>query len=262
MLSWFFKKRKATEPTDEVAQDAAAEQARAPQSTQSPEAARAIERWDASIADIESRFEEVLARARADSEAALGSLQADFGPLSRIWSAIEHQMHQHTEEISDSWDEISDQLSEIDDVSEEVIDREGNKRDLASCEIEIRYTRAYREEMARAAEALRQLGTVEASSLFVASGALFIGQRQAQQAWEAMTRAETRINLYRESRDVPMPLLEELESSARQYWTTLFSVEAEHVPDKQRHVADKIESRMKDVNRTLQQHWQWRQRNG
>lgn len=90
-----------------------------------------------------------------------------------------------------------------------------------------------------------------------AASALFLGQRAAQAAWEAMRRSETRIKSYRDKRDVPLSLLKELESSARQYWNTALTVEAEHVPEVRRHVASKVESYMKEVEKTLRQFWQW-----
>jgi hypothetical protein len=75
-----------------------------------------------------------------------------------------------------------------------------------------------------------------------------------------MTKAQTRINSYRDRKDVPLTLLKELESSTRRYHTTVLNVEAEHVPVQRPYVAAKLDRAMKDVERTLRQYWQWRGR--
>ena len=72
----------------------------------------------------------------------------------------------------------------------------------------------------------------------------------------------TQINQYRDRKDVPFDLLQQYEAAARGYWTTRFHVEAELVPEQRQFVAQKIESYMKSVNKTLRQHWQWRQHVG
>ena len=77
-----------------------------------------------------------------------------------------------------------------------------------------------------------------------------------------MMRAQTAINGYRDRKDVPLALLEELEATSRSYWTTVLMVEAEHVPELTQYVDAKIDRYMKDVTRTLQQYWQWRGRKG
>jgi hypothetical protein len=269
-MGWFSRKKKVkAEPepprVDPPPQPAAAEP---PASAGAGEVAAITGRWEATIADIASRLDQVLAQATTESEALLGSLGTDFGPLDRIWSPAKARMHEHTEMVSDAWDAISDELSEVDGLPEGVMSREGGKRDLATCELEIRYERAYRTVMARAAEAMiaaAERGQVDADvarRMILASGGLFLGQREAQEAWEAMRRAETRINNYREKRAVPLELLKELESSARTYWTTALGVEARHAPEQQPYVAAKIESYMKDVGKTLRRYWQWREQAG
>ena len=73
--------------------------------------------------------------------------------------------------------------------------------------------------MARAAANMQQWaatsGDPTARRVFAGSGALCLGQRAAFDAWEAMTRAETKMGQYRKSRDVPMSLLEQYETAAR-----------------------------------------------
>jgi len=283
-MGWFTRKPKAPapgdapdEPSEQPAPAQGAQGARSPLPGASPlrphppppglteggSLAPIVARWDAAIADIERRWDATLEQAVAASDRMLASGQGDMEPLTRSWGPVEHQMHQLTDEVSERWDQISDLLSE-ECAGEEVMQREGGKLDLASCELEIRYQRAFRATMARAAELMREraLASADPASamrVFAASGALFIGQRAAQASWEAMRRAETRINNYRDKRAVPLALLEELESTARGHWTTLFTTEAELVPELQRYVAAKIESSMKSVEKTLRQFWQWRE---
>ncbi|MFH0900009.1 MAG: hypothetical protein V2A73_05200, partial [Pseudomonadota bacterium] len=170
--------------------------------------------------------------------------------------------------------------------------------DLANCELNIRYTRVHRTAMARAVEQLRRRALEQADARrcrqcgellpavtvvsqavgvtcaacsganvvdpgpamrMFAAGAIYLGQVAAADAWDSWKRAEARIDNYRNKGDVPMALLKELESSARQYWTTTLSVEAEHVPELQPHVVAKVDSYMKEVRKKLQDFWQWRQ---
>ena len=94
----------------------------------------------------------------------------------------------------------------------------------------------------------------------VAGCAIYVGQSRAQDDWETMTRAENEINSFRDRKDVPMPLLERYHDAAQRYWTVVLETEAELVPVNKPHVAAKIERYMKDVQKLLRQHWQWRER--
>jgi phage FluMu protein Com len=64
-------------------------------------------------------------------------------------------MHQDGEQIAQTWLRISDELSAADDLPEGVVWREGAKRNWATSEIKIRYTRAYRLAVAAAADVMR-----------------------------------------------------------------------------------------------------------
>jgi hypothetical protein len=219
-------------------------------------------RWDAAIARVLQHAELHLARASAESEPLLASSD-DFQALSRLWSRTQAELHPLGQQLSDSWDAILDELSEQ-PAAEGVTAHEAAKRDLATMELEIRYTRAFRTVMARAADELKrradERGNEALRAVFVASGALYLGERAALADWERMLRAQTSINGYREAKDVPLALLEELEASARRYFTTLLEVEASHAPLQAPYVALKLERYMKDIERTLRQHWQWRAR--
>jgi hypothetical protein len=265
--------------------------------------AQIIQRWDARIADILARSDELLGQAKTASEPLIEALRSDMGPLTQSWMAVEHRMHQHGEEVSEAWDEVSDELAEVDDPGDGLMDREGGKRDLTQVEIEIRFQRARIEVMARAAEKMRaaalatdarerrctqcgapldrvkpvsqalnvecgycaSMNTIEPSHalrLFASSGSLYLGEREALEAWAAMRRAEVRIHQFRNARDVPLALLEEFEAAARLYWTTRLGVEAQYVPEDAKYLDTRLAARMKDVERTLRRHWQWRQRSG
>jgi hypothetical protein len=111
----------------------------------------------------------------------------------------------------------------------------------------------------------RAVNTIEpgqALRAFAATGALALAEREALPLWEEMTRALTQINHYRDRKDVPFALLEQYESAARGYWTTRHTVEGDLVPEQRPYAAQRIESNMKGVHKTLRQHWQWRQQRG
>ena len=259
-----------------------------------------IERWNAAIADVLVRVDATLADASAGSQAVIAHIGSDLTPLMQPWAVVEHQMHQYREQIAQTWNRISDEFSDVDDLPDGVVWREGGKRNWATSEIEIKYTRAYRLAVADAAEGMRQralqadaraiwcrrcgapldrirlsglalnvecgycraVNTIEpgrALRAFAAAGALALAERQALDQWEAMTRALTQINHYRERKDVPLELLREYERAGRGYWTELLTAEADFAPEQRPFVAEKIESYLKSVRKTLRQHWQWRQ---
>ncbi len=99
----------------------------------------------------------------------------------------------------------------------------------------------------------------QALRTFAGVGAMALAERQALDLWEAMTRVLTQINDYRDRNDVPLGLLHEFERAGRGYWTERVIAEASFVPEQRQFAAQKIEFGMKGVNKTLRQHWQWRQ---
>jgi hypothetical protein len=115
-----------------------------------------IERWNAAIADVLRRVDATLADAGAGSQAVIQHLGSDLAPLTEPWGAVQHQMHQYREQVAKTWLRISDELSAAGGLPEGLMWREGGKRDWATREIEIRYTRAHRLAMAAAADVLRQ----------------------------------------------------------------------------------------------------------
>jgi phage FluMu protein Com len=264
---------------------------------------RIIDKWNAAITDVLARFDATLAEATAGSQALIAHIGLDMTPLVQPWGAVHHQMHRHTEEVAEAWERISDELSEVDDLPDGLMFHEGGKRDWATTELEVRYTRAYRLAVAAAADVMRQralqadarachcvhcgatldriqlsgmalnvecgycraINTIEpgtALRTFAAVGAMCLAEREALPLWEAMTRALTQINQYRERKDVPLGLLQDYERYARGYWTTRIGMEADFVPEQRQFVEQKIDSYMKGVAKTLKQHWQWRQHAG
>lgn len=115
-----------------------------------------IERWNAAIADVFVRVDATLADASAGSQAMIPQMGSDLTPLVQAWGAVQHQMHQYREQITETWNRISDEFSDVDDLPDGVVWREGGKRNWATSEIEIKYTRAYRLAVADAAEGMRQ----------------------------------------------------------------------------------------------------------
>jgi hypothetical protein len=222
-----------------------------------------VKRWEAAIADVLRRADALLAQRSAESDALVAAQGPDFPALGRLWSRTEAEYRPFSEELQSAWDVILDELADL-AVGHETTQSEGTKRDLAACELEIRHTRALRLVMARAAERLKrdadERGDATLHAAFEGSGARHLAERAGHEDWERMTRAHTRIKNFRDTKDVPIVLLKELESSARRYFTTLFTVEAELLPLQAPYVAAKIERHMKDIERTLRQHWQWRER--
>lgn len=110
----------------------------------------------------------------------------------------------------------------------------------------------------------RAVNTIEPGAslrMFAAGGALALAEHAALSHWEAMKRAEIRIDQYRDKKAVPMDLLRAFESSSRAYHGTRLEVEAQHVPEQRAYVAMKLERYMKDAEKKLRQFWQWRERN-
>jgi hypothetical protein len=257
MLSWFRKKPEAVA--------APAVSAAGPSGSNTDARIDAIVRsWDSTIASLLRQSDELLAKASAEHDAALASLGSDLQIFSRIWSRTQAQHRTFGEQLQEVWNTICDDLANL-APPEEVMNREGAKRDLSNCELQIQYTRAERFAMARVAEELKRradAGDEAARGNLVGSYARYLGERAAHADWEIMQRAQARINVPRDRKDVPLAQLEELESSARRYFTTWLEVEASHAPLQQPYVAAKIERYMKDIEKTLRQYWQWRGRNG
>ena len=116
-----------------------------------------IAKWDAKLAEIQERWAAMLAEATEGSAPLVEATESDLAPLTRPWTAVQNQMHNFTEEVSDLWDEISDELSELgDELPDEEMDKQGEKRDLVSCDIEIAYNREYHKVMGAAADKMRE----------------------------------------------------------------------------------------------------------
>lgn len=261
-MGWF--SRRSSKKSSEVEEQRPVASEDAEVAAQTAEAAAVVARWDKAIAKIQARFDEVLQQALTESEPLIAATQTDLGPVTRVWNGVEAKKHKHCDKISDRWDRICDDLAELDELPDELIDREGDKRDRANCEIDVRYHRAYRDVMARAAEQMQQWaatsGDANAQAIFAGSGALCLAQRAAFDSWATMKRAETEMNSYRNKRDVPMTLLEEFSDAARAYWETLLTVEADQVPEIRQHVPMKLAGYTKTIEKTLRQYWQWRER--
>ena len=108
----------------------------------------------------------------------------------------------------------------------------------------------------------RAVNTIEPGRelrMFAAVGAMALAERQALDLWEAMTRTHNQISSYRDRKDVPLDLLRQYERAGRGYYTTRVTAEADYAPEQRPFVAQKIDSYMKSVHKTLRQHWQWRE---
>lgn len=115
-----------------------------------------VARWDAAREAILARFDRVLSEVTAVSEPLAAGVTTDSSALQRMWQPVEAKMHAMTGEVSDAWDEISDEMSELDGAPEQGVSIEGNKRDAATTEIEIRHGRVRAAIFAKVAVAMHQ----------------------------------------------------------------------------------------------------------
>ena len=163
MLSWFRKKTKdATaelpamtvsvpdDDTEELPSGVPIAVARV------DKAGELIRRWDAKRGEVRARVEALLAEAEAASAPLIEAARTDLTPLTLPWNTVTAHIHDAREEISEAWNQISDQMSECEGFTHEMMFSEGNKRDLASLELELLHERVYGGVMARAAEQMRR----------------------------------------------------------------------------------------------------------
>ena len=299
MVFGLFKKKKAAQPQASVESvppaHAAPAQGAPPMSFQPP---AVCADWDRFIAEVQGRLQELLQQKVAESEPLIAAVQGDTQALMLLWGAVEHQMQNLQEEISDRWDEVCDELADDESASEELVNAEGQKRDLGNLELELAYLGAYREVCARAAKKMMDWAlnedartrfcsecggplvsfligqaqniqcpacgadqTVEPGQsfrMFAASGARWVGEWDAFPHFQAMKRFECQIQQYRNSQDVPLELLKSYHDAAQEYWGTAFGVEAQLVPQMAKDIPNKVAAMMKGAQKLLRQHWQWR----
>jgi hypothetical protein len=158
MLSWFRKKSKDTTP-EPIAVAAVAVADTLPSAAAPPrvdKAAELIRRWDAMRTEVRARVEALLAEAAAASQPLIDAVRSDMTPLTLPWNTVEARIRDARDEISEAWNRISDEMSECEGFTHEMMFSEGNKRDLASLELELLHERIYGGVMARAAERMRQ----------------------------------------------------------------------------------------------------------
>jgi hypothetical protein len=160
MLSWFRKKSNDVTPeqaTPAVVAEPPAAVAESPApAPRVDQAGELIRRWDAMRTAIRARVEAMLAEAAAASEPLIAAVRTDLTPLTLPWNTVAVGVREARDEISEGWNQISDEMSECEGFTHEMMFSEGNKRDLASLELELLHERIYGDVMARAAERMRQ----------------------------------------------------------------------------------------------------------
>jgi hypothetical protein len=129
-----------------------------------------IIRWDASLAATREQFERVLAEAWNATAPMVADTRLDLVPLTRVWGAVERQLHLHTSRVSDAWSATSDALSAIDGLPVELTWREGSKRDATNRELALRHDQYYRTMMAQAAEHMRRFALLQDAAEHACSG--------------------------------------------------------------------------------------------
>jgi len=158
MMSWFRKKKEdaPVAPASSAPGASVADAVPTAIPARVDRSAELIQRWDATRAEIRARVSALLAEAEAASEPLIQSVLTDLTPLTLPWNAVTPHIRDARDEISEAWNKISDEMSECEGFTHEMMFREGNKRDVASLELELMHERVYGGAMARAAERMRR----------------------------------------------------------------------------------------------------------
>lgn len=115
-----------------------------------------IARWDAMIVDSRARFQALLDEATAGSEPLVAAITSDLTPLVLPWNTMGPRLREACDEVSEFWNQISDEMSACAGFSHDMMAQEGNKRDIATVELELLHDRAYGRVMAMGADRMRQ----------------------------------------------------------------------------------------------------------
>lgn len=254
--------------------------------------------WDAAIVRIRGEFETMVVEALGHSEPLLACVQTDIEPLEQLWESAERQLEKSQRALANAWNGPYSALYGDAAVTEQQLAAEEDKLYIQSTELELALQAAFRQVRARAAQAMMQYalhqdagsryclgcgsGLVmclvgqaqniqcpscglaqvaepgQAFRIFAGSAARWVGEWDGFVHYQGMRRAETRISRYRNTKDVPMPLLHEFSNAATQYWQTSLGVEAHLVPHLAKHAPATVNARLKDARRLLRNHWQWR----
>ncbi len=254
--------------------------------------------WDASIAQVQQEFSQVLAQAVASSAPFIDAIQTDYGELERHWAPMDRELDNAKDAISRIWNSTQRVLMREHE-EEEAREFQANKRDFGRLELEIAHQAALREVRARASQVMLNFAlhsdarsrqctscgqaitsvlidraqniacpacqapqTVEpgmAFRVFATVGATWVGQWDGFPYWATMVRLELQIQNFRNTKDVPMAMLHEYNNAAYHYWSLAFGSEAQLVPAMAGHMQNKIDGQMKPVRKLLRSHWQWRE---
>jgi len=295
-----FKKKAKSQGSAPASERAPSAQPTAAEPALGKEAQAWLARWASERQAIAARFGAVLDEAVHASRSLMDSATTDMIPLTQAWGAVEHQLHQARSAVDEAWDRALDELDELDvphEVSERAgaeRDIAGGELEIAYWTAYRQAMAAATQPLLERALAMDAGGhpcancgatldsvrPVSASlnvacaycggvnsihpgpalRAFAASGAAFIAEAHALPAWQRLRRAELAIDSYRNTKDVPMALLEAFDAAAKDYWSTRFGVEAELVPEQRPYVAGKVEANLKTTGKKLRQHWQWRER--
>ncbi len=296
MFSWF-KKKSGAQPPLQTAHSPQVAPVPPPVVPQGPPQSVLV--WQGEIATIRGQFQTYLQEVLRQSEAEMGQVQTEFSVLDHLWNPAERSLAQAQQELTHAWNRAKTALARDPLVTEEHADFELDRYEAETDELEFDYQEVLRNARAQAANAMMQfalhsdartrycvgcqtplvnvlIGQTQnmrcpscgveqevspgtAFRMFAVNGARWVGDHQAFPYWRTMTRAETRIQNYRDNRLVPLDLLKEYHDAAQACWGTVFGVEAQLVPQGVHHVEGKVKMHMKPVIQLLRSHWQWRE---
>lgn len=210
--------------------------------------------WEKFIRDTQAAFADVVKATEAKSRAVVVKTPDDIQVVGRLWNVAKHEQHKHREHIDERWNTVLDDLADL-APGEDVTYKEGKKRDQGGLELEIACERGMRASMAHAAEQLLGTGHTPAN---LNAAAHLIADAAAFAHWESMTRASQAMNGYKNRKDVPLPILEQLADSAQRYHRLRLETEARYLPILAPHVEAKVAGQMESVMRQLKVYWQWK----
>lgn len=299
MFGLFRKKKKAANASQPAFAASNVPVAPAPvQHAALPPAPASLLAFESEVAQLRSAFAGYLQQKSEESSPLLESMGNNLSALDQVWNPAEQELEQATLNLKHAWNRASSSLTRERGSQEQKggLDR---RYEVEKAEMEFDFTRAFRHVRALAANALMQralhtdartrvcvscaqpmvnllvgqsqnmncpacgvMQLVEPGNdfrLFAVSAALWVGEWDAIEHWLAMKRTEVQIRQYRERAQVPLPLLQNYHNAAQACYSTTFGVEAQLVPPKAAHIPRQMKAHMKDVNRLLRDHWQWRE---
>ena len=292
-----FRKKKA--PAQSAPETSSARAVAAEPVAGTPSVPQSLITWHAEIDQNRDAFAATVEQALRETDPLLASMGDDLSLLDGVWGPAARKLEGAKQSLRHAWNRATSALARDTAVSEQQERQADRTYETAESDLELLFEEGYRSAKAKAARALMEhalhvdarsrfctgcaepmvsllIGqaqnvdcpacgqgqTVEpgqAFRVFATSAALWVGEWEAFAHWRDMTRAALQIAQYEDKKEVPLALLMDFHDFAQKCWGTTFGVEAQLVPQMASHIPRKVEARMKDANRLLREHWQWRE---